>query len=147
MSLQPLEPAEARRLFTALSLTHGKEWSVAEYAPTGPDNGNCWQRAYETSTANGYAYAEGVVYKYGRFSTAHGWSVRTSLLGQTVIESTEGYDLTATYKGFIIDLDNRHVREMTEIMGDQPRSSVIETALAAGVPFTKIRSLLKGSYQ
>jgi hypothetical protein len=146
MALQPLTPDKARSLFTSLAITQGKEWTVAEYAPTGPDNGNCWQRAYETSIANGHAYVEGIVYKYGRFSNAHGWSVRTSLLGETVIESTEDYDKSATYKGFVIDLDNPHVREMTTIMEGQPRSSVIETALAAGVPFYKIRTFLKGAY-
>lgn len=48
MSLQPLDPAEARSLFTALSLTHGKEWSVAEYAQAQAHYAKC-EAEYETA--------------------------------------------------------------------------------------------------
>jgi hypothetical protein len=137
----------ARSQFTRLALEFGREWTVFEYAPTGPNDGYCWDRAYATSMAGNYAYVEGVVFKYDSFSIAHGWSLRTSLIGETVLESTEGYDTAATYRGFVIDLANPHIRKMTDIMADGPRSSIIETALGAGVPFEKIRSLLKGEYR
>jgi hypothetical protein len=134
---------EVRLKFAELINEFGTEWEIVQHSPTGPNDGECWTRAWNRSNTEGLEYAEGFAVT-PRSLVIHGFSVKKSLLGETVIESTEGFEKALAYKGFVINTQHPHVIKVIDLhrkAGD-PNSSVLETILYSQ-PWERVREVIK----
>lgn len=133
----------AERAFWELVQKSGRSFAVVQVHIRDSDvSGECWTNAFAYAKERRLDYAEGWVQRPGRVPEHHAWVVNAFGMA---IEVTPGYERATNYRGIVFSVHAPLIRHTErKWRNNVPRASVVETALAVGIPPEKILETARG---